>query len=261
MPTPTPTTQAPPTPQGQAGPPVLDFSNLPRASSSNPPLLRYRTGPINLGSAPLPDSIRREVEDGKVESTLDDAKLEFYSWSFKQQQDFAKELYEKNLIQSPYDLSAAQGVWEDVVKAATNYYAAGNPLTPEEILDNAAALKKIAADPKSVTSVNTAVNVMGEAEAKQLVRSIFQQGVGRDPTSDELEMYANQVVSASEEKASVTTMTQTKNSTGGVDTDTVSMPGYTAADAREAIQTGMERDPEYGIYQAATTYWNALEDL
>lgn len=266
--TPTPTMpQAPPTPPGPAGLPALDLSGLSSGAGAvntgaSPPLLLFRVGPIQFGSAPLPDAVKQQVQDNAGIFSVDEAILEFYRWDFQRQQDFAKELFENKLIESPYDLTAAQKAWEDAVQAASNYYVAGNPMTPEEVLDNAAALKRAAGgEDQTKTSVNTAVTVMGEAEAKQLVKSIFQNGLGRAPSSDELSRFANQVVAASQEKASVTTMTQTPNSTGGVNTSTVSMPGYTSADATEAIQTQMERDPEYGVYQAATTYWNALEDL
>jgi hypothetical protein len=86
---------------------------------------------------------------------------------------------------------------------------------------------------------------------------MFKENLGRNPTKAELNRWAGRLINKSESDPTVTTST---TSYSGQNTSTVSRTkeGFSDTEAEEYLRSVTEADPEFGAYQAATTYMNAL---
>ncbi len=87
-------------------------------------------------------------------------------------------------------------------------------------------------------------------------QNAFQQAIGRAPTGTELTSFTNAFNAIAAQNPSVTT---TSIDTKGNPTSTQ----YNYAERSAAYQTATEQaaaqNPDYASYQAATTYWGALQ--
>lgn len=114
--------------------------------------------------------------------------------------------------------------------------------------------------PKIKTTTDTRVDFTDPATARALTTSIFQQLVGRDPGAGELGQFAAALQAA--EKSSPTTVntTATYNSLGEVvSQQSTSYGGLTAEGKAQLMKEKLKETKEAGVYQAATTYSDALK--
>jgi hypothetical protein len=193
--------------------------------------------------------------DGHLSGNVDlnTAKLSIRAWTPEAQYAFAQSVYKMGLVKDPANWLAVVNVWEQAVNEAANWYAAGKKdVTPESILPLLATGAKQAAGPQ--TSVATTKPSQGDARA--IIQNIFQQGVGRDPSKAEIAKFAKMIDSYAAKHPSVSTTTQTGD---GSTTDTQQAAQQT--DYSYVVGDQVKATPEYGAYQAATTYYNALQDL
>jgi hypothetical protein len=89
-------------------------------------------------------------------------------------------------------------------------------------------------------------------------KQIFQALMGRDPDKNELDRYGSMMTSYAQKHPTVTKQTQTTDIHGNTTSSSTSSGGYSAAGVTDMLSNQAKADPEYGSYQAATTYFNAL---
>lgn len=188
--------------------------------------------------------------------SLSDAQLQWYRMSPDQQKQWAQKAYALGYITSPVNLSAAQGVWNSMVGESANYLSVGKKFTPWDVLDknagaNVSALKQRAQG--GTTQTNTSIDLSDRSSVEAISRQVLQQALGRDPTDSEVNTYFNTI--RAQEKAHPT-VTTTKNDGKG-NTSTTSSGGFSQADAADFLQSKIQDDPEYAMYQGGTTYFNA----
>lgn len=114
--------------------------------------------------------------------------------------------------------------------------------------------------PKFKTTTDTRVDFTDPETAKALTSAIFQQLVGRDPGAGELGQFAAALSKA--ESAAPTTQTTTSeyNSLGEVVSQkSTTAGGMTEAGRQQLLKDKLKENPEYGAFQAATTYANATK--
>jgi hypothetical protein len=116
-----------------------------------------------------------------------------------------------------------------------------------------------AAKPKQYTTTNTQVNLSDPTQANSVFVDALKQRLGREPTDAEKHSFLAALNAAQRANPSVTKSTYTLDpKTGGYDT-TVGETTGGVDPAQVADDFTMKNNKtEYGAYQAATTYFNAM---
>lgn len=218
----------------------------------------------------------------------DEALQEYYSWNAKKQSDFVSQLVLAGKVPLGSGMAEGAAQWEKLVKLSAKYTAAGNKISPFDIL---ATYVKASGGGNSWTNagvwqintqtgerrytgpgtylgggkaqqVDTRVDLTDPDTARAVSTKLFQDLMGRDPGEGELAAFASALHTAEENSPVVsTTTTQYDMDTGqALGSDTTQSGGLTA-DAKAYIQEQkIKKSKEYGAYQAATTYQNAFEN-
>lgn len=182
-----------------------------------------------------------------------EASLMFYrDDSFSRQ--VIKKMLNLGLIKTSSFAEASQ-VWDDAVAMAGRFAAADRRITPFMALDFMGGAGGGARGPTSQTQ--RSYQIISRASANAYVRAMFKEQLGRNPTRAELKKWSGRLIAKSEADPTVTTSTTTYS---GQNASTVSRTreGFSDAEAEEYMRSTTEADPEFGAYQAATTYFNAL---
>lgn len=197
-------------------------------------------------------------------TTVDDGVLEWYRMTDTERAAIGLRLYRAGIISDASNYGAALKVWTSAVEEAANFYSATGgqkKITPWQMLDTfegTAAAGGKAAGPKTTTSKNTSYDVPTTAQAQESVKSIFQDKLGRDPDDGELSRYVGMITAAARKSPTITTTKQTVDANGNSTSSSTSTGGFQAADAQNLLTKEAQADPEYGAYQAAGFYYNAL---
>ncbi len=199
---------------------------------------------------------------GAKTATLSQVAGQYYNWDQKTRDKFLSQLnlagYDTNGMQD----SQIAGMWASYAQQAAAYYAAGNSMTPWDIL--AKDMKQREAylnTPRSVTQTSTAYDMSTREDAHAIFLQAAQSLLGRDPTKSEISAF--QKALNAYEKANPTVTTQTTNYMGDTVTGQSSTTkGGVKVGARQLMAVeDVKRDPEFGAYQAATTYFDAMMQM
>lgn len=186
---------------------------------------------------------------------------EFYGWDDAKKGDFRSHLalISKNaLTASDDDLASAWGAY---VQQSANYLATGQSLTPWDIMSkdvatNGQAKKSLAGTKKSTTSD---ASLTSKLDAAAIFKSAAQTLLGRAPTAAENAVFQKQLNTQESANPVVSNISTTTNEEGDVtNTSRTSTGGLGQGAAALIAENQAKAGPEYGAYQAATTYMNAL---
>ena len=179
-----------------------------------------------------------------------------------------QKLYKLGLIDSPNDLDAAEQIWSGAIQMAGRYYTnsgGSNKITPWQVLDmlssSAAAAKAKANAPFTHTSTSTETAKFSDEDVKGYATSAYQSFLGRDPNAKEQAAVAAALRSYAAAHPKVTKSTTHGDGKGNDNTTTSTSGGVDQTEATQILRDQAQADPEYGAYQAATTYMSALEAL
>lgn len=218
-----------------------------------------------------------------------EAEQEFYTWSTKQQRDFTAQGILSGLLKLGDGPMEAGSLWKKLVKEASAYGAAGQKVTPVDLMASyvqasggANAWQQMGAfevntqtgerryvgpgtylgDGKA-QQTDTRVDLTDPDTARAISTQLFQNLMGRDPGQGELGAFASALHSAEQASPVVsTTTTQYDLDTGQPIGSDTSQSGGLTAEARSYIgEQQVKKKKEYGAYQAATTYQNAFDAL
>lgn len=103
----------------------------------------------------------------------------------------------------------------------------------------------------SSTTTQRTVTKLSASDAKTVVNNAYQQALGRDATADELATLAIDLNKQAAANPSVSTTT-----TGGGSSSTNTTTGFNSA---QAALDAAKLNPEYEVYQQATTYFDAMQ--
>lgn len=218
-----------------------------------------------------------------------EAEQEFYTWTAKQQADFTAQGILSGLLKLGDGPMEAGSLWKKLVKEASAYGAAGQKVSPIDLM--ATYVKSSgganAWQQQGVFEINTQTGerryvgpgtYLGDGKAQQtdtrvdltdpdtaraVATKLFQDMMGRDPGQGELGSFASALHSAEEASPVVsTTTTQYDLDTGQpIGSDTTQSGGLTAESRSYIGEQQIKGKKEYGAYQAATTYQNAFDAL
>lgn len=227
----------------------------------------------------------RTVKVPKVVSA-DDAYKQFFKWGEKKRQDFIAQGILGGLLNEGAGVMEASRVWKTMVTEAAAYNDAGQQVSPWDIMSSYVKSSggQNAWVQKGVFEINTQTGeqryvgpgtYLGDGRAQQtdtrvdltdprtaqtIAMRAFQQAMGRNPNQGELTTFAAALAKAEKSNPiSATTTTQYNMETGQVISQDSTTSGGLTAEARAMMgENQAKKDPEYGAYQAATTYQNAL---
>lgn len=216
--------------------------------------------------------------------SVEEAKLDFRTWSEKKQQDFLAKLKLSGLTPADAGPMEAGKVWEGLVDEAAKYAAAKkNKISPMDILAmyvknaggsqwvrqgdfevNTATHERRYVGPQFKTTTQTRIDMSDPATARAVATKMFQDLMGRNPGRGEIGTFATALAQAERDNP-LTETTTTEYRMGASDLDPVSSTSVTSggvsADAKALLaEDQIKADPEYGAVQASTTYMNAFEN-
>lgn len=200
----------------------------------------------------------RKEKTGK----LSDVANQYYNWDDKTKNKFLSQLnlagYDTSQMR---DAQVAQ-LWGTYAAQAAQYFAQGRKLTPWDILSRDMEQRETYLNtPRSVTQTSTSYDMSTREDAHAIFLQAAQSLLGRDPTKAEISTF--QKALNAYEKANPTVTTQTTNYMGDTVTgQTSTTKGGVKEGARQLMaMEDVKRDPEYGAYQAATTYFDAMMEM
>jgi cell wall-associated NlpC family hydrolase len=197
--------------------------------------------------------------------TQDAAESEWFNMAPAEQQAWANKFYRAGIISDPSDYDAMFSLWKSAVAfAGGQYTTGGKQITPYDVLNQRLGIAASASGgSKTSTSTHTDIQHLDPEAAKGMVTAVFQNLLGRDPTQGEVSRYGGLIIN---KVAKNPTVTKTTTTTGGdlnnpTSNSTSTTSGGVSNDSlNQILNDKTKADPEYGAYQAATTYFNAMQD-
>jgi hypothetical protein len=251
--------------------------------------------PVWRGDALLPGKSKVvESEEDDIKSVAEGMAM-FYEDDFDLQK-LAEEAERYGLRADSLD--DLRNVWETAIQYSANKYAAGSKKTPWEMIplmggawqggggkaDRSRTMTQTMHEAgRTVTETATQVDISNPEQSRALVQDVLSRALGRWATGDELGEFVGTLNTYQRENPSVSTRTsvttpQTTTQTtteGGSDTDqtsesssktvggettssTTNKQGATAEGGQQLLLENAMEAPDYGAYQASTTYYDAL---
>lgn len=202
--------------------------------------------------------------------TLSEAQQEFYLWDEDQRRKWGEYLLKLGLI-SPAQVSdykTLEEAWKELTADAANLYAGGrghrvDPWQAARVIAGSAAdiaeRKKRFEDEVPFTGTRTqvskSVDLTDPTQAKAVINDVLSQMLGRAANPEELSQFTATLNAAERANPEVTTTTGTYDAGDLVSTSSVTSGGV---DRGQILQDRAMNLPDYGAFQAATTYADAL---
>ena len=194
---------------------------------------------------------------------------EFYNFTPQQRNQLRTSL---SMINSNYltapdtDSTGGQSLlsaWTGLVGTAQQYNANGQNLTPWDVLakDVSATSGGPPTGAHTATRTTSQVNLTIRVDAQAIFYQSAQQLLGRAPTDSEVASFQG-FLNAKERANPITATVNTSYDATGqvIGSDTTKSSGGVSANAANMLaMQKAQQSPEYGAYQAATTYMNALK--
>lgn len=228
------------------GQPTQGFSGF--TGSVDPPVYWGRASTADGGHP----TQRMAVETKNASEAL----AEFYSWDDAERAQWGKRLYAAGYTKNPDDWDAQLAGWKYAVQSASDYYvSAGKKITPWAFMDMKQDQIK-EARPETHTSTSTSVNLPSKSDAAAAVKAMFKDQLGRDATDGEIDRYSSMMLAQYRQNPNKTVTTSTTSADGNTTTSNSLQQG--GFNPQGWLEDKAQADPEYGAYQASTTYFNAL---
>lgn len=242
---------------------LSDFASLAQTSSSSggtkDPLVYLGQNDTLMGEM-------RFATPGQYDKSakLSEVADQYYDWDAKTKNKFLSQLglagYDVTKMK---DGDIAQ-MWGTYAEQAAAYYKAGRGqrLTPWDILAKDRAQRESQqATPRSVTQTSTSYDMSTQQDAHAIFMQAAQSLLGRDPTKSEVATFRRAVNAY--EKANPTVTTATTNYMGDEVTGQTSTTTGGVKDSARSLMAmeDVKADPEFGAYQASTTYFDAMMEM
>jgi hypothetical protein len=224
-----------------------------------------------------------------VKMTSDEAYKDYFTWNQKKQSDFVAQGIMGGLLKLGDGPLEGSKLWKKLVDEAALYGAAGKKVTPFDLMatyvgqsgggnswtqqgvwevNTVTGERRYKGPGKylgngQALETNTRVDLTDPDTAKSVATKLFQDMMGRDPGAGELGGFASALHSAEENSPVVqnTTTQYDMDSGQALSTSTESSGGVSAEGKQYIGEQQIKKKKEYGAFQAATTYENALESL
>lgn len=192
-------------------------------------------------------------------SKVSSASSQFYGWDQKTRDKFIAQAELAGFDTKNMRDGQMASLWGNYVAQAAEYYKAGIKVTPWDVMAKDMRQREAYANtPRTVTQTSKSFDLSTEGDARAIFYTAAQSLLGRDPTKSEVAAFQEQLNAMERANPTVTTTTssymgdvlqsQQSTTTGGVKEGARQMQAMDVAKAK----------PEYGAYQAATTYFEAM---
>lgn len=225
-------------------------------------------GQVPVGTTVTATNSTRDAEGKAIAArTVSDVTMDILRMNENERATLGQKLVDGGFLQDNYSRTELEKVWGTLVGLAADWHDA-NPttdLTPEDMID-LYGYKNGGLD-SSKPSVRTVVSkdrdLSSPLEARNLLEQMMFTHLGRAPTAAEADDFQAALNSAQSKNPLVTTSTTNYDSAGrvtGNETDRTGGMSAAAAEqfAKNDVVGDRNPDSEYGRYQMATTYTNAL---
>lgn len=266
-PTPGPTVNS--APAGRSGDAIADAIQnqanawlSPSGGSTKPSTAFQGYGPLS-GNRNLERAGETLGYTNPMTRSVTDFVKDYYRWSDEDKLKLRNQLglLDKSALTATDDQIAQ--AWASYVQQSANNLDAGVSLTPWDILAKDIAVRGKAASlagTKSRTTTDT--NLTSQADAAAIFRTAAQSLLGRAPTTQEINQFRSTLNAQERANPVTSTITTTTNEQGDVTNESrVSQGGISSAAAADMAKENAKLNPEYGAYQAATTYHNAMMQM
>lgn len=206
---------------------------------------------ISLGSTePV-----RDVRD------VDQAKLDILKWSDPEMEDLAQKLIAAGMLPQEYTRMQLETAWENMVDLAARYQEVGKDVSPWDVIDLYGGTNILTGKPTKPT-VSTVVQrqatLSDPEEAQRVLNDALSNQLGRRATPQEMDDFTAALNSAQRANPVVNTQTTSTDAKGNTVIDSTATGGVDIAGFTDKYGRTGDHEAEYGHYQAATTYMNAL---
>lgn len=223
---------------------------------------------------------------GKETTDLQTARLLPTTWSEKEKRDFISKgiLYKIPGFNADMGMPEIMSKWDDLVNDSMTFSRSGTPWSPYDVMNSYAndnkgfgTVKSADGDwlldaatgerikyigPRTKTTTEKRVDLSSAEDVRALTTQMLTELLGRAPTAKELSQYRSAITGLEKESPSIATTTQTLNEKGEVvGTSTQTSGGVSDAARQQIISEQAKQGPEYGKYQSATTYFNAMMQM
>lgn len=214
---------------------------------------------LGKGSASFFASAKSNVK------TQNDAELAWFGFAPTEQQSWATKLYRAGLISDPGDYDQAFTAWRSAVAYAGNQYTYGQKaVTPWDVMQARIGLAmKTSGGTKTSTSTSTQKIQVDPADAEAMVKTVYQNALGRDPAPGELSRYKSMLINkvlANPQTTTTTTKTSGTPNNQKSTSNSSTSGGIDSAGQQQYLLDKAQADPEYGAYQAATKYFSLIQN-
>lgn len=216
-----------------------------------------------------------------------EARLDPLNWDEKKLREFVN----KGILAKMPGFEVGMGmpeivsVWDDLVKSSISFNqlpGQKKEWTPYDVLntysnnegkfgtikrgdwlyDVATGEKVKYVGPKTKTRTDKAIDLSSPEDVKAIATQALTELLGRAPNAEELAKFRSSINAEERESPQVTTTTETLSDMGEVvETSSVRSGGVSDVARETAIAEEAKKGPEYGKFQSATTYYNAMMQM
>lgn len=234
-------------------------------------ITKPETAPLGvLGIQPKTGSPYAPVKEQqfKLYQSIDNAVMEYYSFSPQYKKALSDMAVKLGYIKAA-DVTdtALVAVWEKYVRAAAGYQVKGREMTPWSVmlidsLSQEQAKEAGVPSKEPVTTTTTSTDLSTRLDARGILYTASRSLLGRDPTEQESTRFWQALNEAERNNPVTTTTTTSFGPSGEAASQTATSSGGLSADAKQLLSVEeAKKNPEYGAYQAATTFMDALRGM
>lgn len=192
-----------------------------------------------------------------VTQTLQDVINQWYTMDQNTKDKFEAQMASAGYKVGTYADADLFKAWSSYATQAAAYNAAGKMVSPWDVLSMDQQQKQNA-KPVTTTHTDTSYQISNYQDTHALFMSAAQSLLGRAPTAAETKAFQSTLNAYQRANPTRTTQTSTTDALGNTTSTTSTSGGTTQAGLTDLAQQQAEQNPDYGAYQAATTYFNAL---
>lgn len=229
-------------------------------SSKDPPV--YLGAKYKPGTQNYYDMVRRGHSTDNVLS-LSQAQQMYFGFDQKTRDKFMSQLQLAGYDASTLNDNKMSQLWAGYVAQAAGYYASGKKVSPWDVISKDMTQREAsgaaASQARTVTSTQTQAQLSSRTDASALFEQAASSLMGRAPTKSESAKFFGALNKYEKANPQTTTTTSNYSDVGDLTSQSSTSKGGVSADARAYLaEQQAKADPEYGAYQAATTYMGAL---
>lgn len=223
---------------------------------------------------------------GSDNTKYENAIMQPLDWSDKQLKSFVNKgiLYKLPGFGADMGMPEIMSAWDDLVKTSQGFSRPGQEWTPFDVMEtynqkpgSFGTVKSSDGDwlldartgekikyigPRSKTTTEKRVDLSSPEDVRALSTQMLTELLGRAPTSEELAKYRTSISGLEKANPTIARTTTTINDQGeATDSSTTTSGGVSDAARQGLIGDAAKEGPEYGKFQSATTYFNAMMQM